>query len=292
MNTKKEIVDKIYKILWEDQTSTVFDKEWEVVPKMNEIVDKICRCNVTNILTQTKIRGWILDFLYEEKTIRIPETKRLMEDIDENSTSITLDKPDDLPASWYISIEWNIIKYWAINDWVLSQLTWINWYHKAGSTVYFAYQMPSKVLKPADIFDNENQTLLSFVDFRENIWFRRCYTIKPHKWKKMAVFYNIDSPVMISYSKRLDPMETDDDECWLPDDYWIKIIPNLVCWELLIDTSEVQKGERLLSIWYAELEDMYSFYATPTKQFRKKIKVAPMIIWERDDFIPNAQTIW
>ena len=60
--------------------------------------------------------------------------------------------------------------------------------------------------------------------------------------------------------------------------------------EWLIDS--VQKGERLLSIWYAELEDMYSFYATPTKQFRKKIKVASMIIWERDDFIPNAQTIW
>ena len=74
MNTKKEIVDKTYFILWEDQSSTVFDKEGEVVPKINDTVDQICRCNVTNILTWQKIRGGILDFLYEEKCL---ELKRL-----------------------------------------------------------------------------------------------------------------------------------------------------------------------------------------------------------------------
>ena len=81
MNTKKEIVDKIYKILWEEQDSTVFDKEGDVVPKINETIDKICRCNVTNILTQQKIRGWILDFLYEERAIKIPHQMMLMEAI-------------------------------------------------------------------------------------------------------------------------------------------------------------------------------------------------------------------
>ena len=84
-------------------------------------------------------------------------------------------------------------------------------------------------------------------------------------------------------------METDTDECGLPDDYWKKIVPYLVAWELLIDTSEVEKGQKLLQIWYWELEDMYSFYATPNKQFRKKIKVMPMTngyLWERDDLVP------
>jgi hypothetical protein len=51
MNTKKEIVDKTYYILGEDQSSTVFDKEGAVVPKINTTIDQICRCNVTNILT-------------------------------------------------------------------------------------------------------------------------------------------------------------------------------------------------------------------------------------------------
>jgi hypothetical protein len=51
MNTKKEIVDKTYYILGEEQSSTVFDKEGTVVPKINTTVDQICRCNVTNILS-------------------------------------------------------------------------------------------------------------------------------------------------------------------------------------------------------------------------------------------------
>lgn len=289
MNTKKEIVDKIYYLLWEEQTSTVFDKEWEVVPRMNECIDKICRCDVKNILTDQKIRGWILDFLYEEKTIKIPKAKQLLADIDETTKVITLDNTDDLPKSWYLEIEWNIISYNGIDEWwVLLKVNWVNWYHPMTATVHFAYMMPSKVLKPADIYDNEFQIALKFLDFREFKWYTRCYTIKPCNWKKFALFYNIESPVTISYSKRLDEMETDEDECGLPDKYGVNIVPNLVAWELLIDTSEVDKGQRLLQIWYARLEDMYSFYATPNKRFRKKIRVAPMTnnTIDVDDLVP------
>jgi len=290
MNTKKEIVDKIYYLLWEDQTSTVFDKEGEVVPKVNEVVGKICRCEVKNILTDTKIRGWILDFLYEEKTIKVPRAKQLMEDITESTTSITLDNIDDLASTGFIEIEWNIISYWAIDtDWKLIKLGWINWFHWAWATVRLAYQMPSKVLKPADLYDTQLGVRLKFMDFREFKSDLSCYTLKPSNGRKYAIFYNIENPVTISYTKKLDEMESDDDECGLPDDYGKKIIPNLVAGELLIDTSEWEKGKSLLQIWYAELEDMYSFYATPNKQFRKKIRVRPMTngyMWDIDDLPP------
>jgi hypothetical protein len=123
----------------------------------------------------------------------------------------------------------------------------------------------------------EYEEILKFVDFREKkIDWQRCYTLKPYKWRKVAVFFNIEAPVTVSYTKKLEPMSLDNDECWLPDDYWIKIVPYIVAGQLLIDTSEVQKWEKLLAIWYSELEDMYSYYATPAKQFRKKIKTAPL----------------
>lgn len=286
MNTKKEIIDKIYYLLWEDQTSTVFDKEWEVAPKCNEVIDKICRCEVKNILTDTKIKGWILDFLYEERTIKLPRSKRLNADLDTDSTTITLSDVDDLPTTGFIEIEWNVISYWGIDDdWLLIKIGWVNWYHWQGAEVHFAYQMPSKVLKPADIYDTKEWYRLRFMDFREYKWFLDCYTLKPSNGKKFAIFYNRENPVTISYLKRLDEMTTDDDECWLPDDYWKKIVPYIVAWELLIDTSEVDKWQKLLQIWYWELEDMYSFYATPNKQFRKRIKVSPMrsSIYDVDD---------
>ena len=282
MNTKKEIVDKIYKILWEEQDSTVFDKEGDVAPKINEIIDKICRCEVTNILTQQKIRGWILDFLYQEKTIKIPHQMMLMEAINEDSTTLKLDRWDELPNAWYLSINWNIVSYNGIDtDWTLLKVTGINWFHDVKTKVNFAYLMPSKVLKPADIFDNQFWWLLKFSDFRENNIYERWYTLKPYNWKKIAIFYNIQDTVTLSYLKRLDPMESDEDECGLPDDYWVRIVPYLVTWIILIDTSEVDKWQKLLQIWYSELEDMYSYYATANKQFRKKIKTAPLY-----DFLP------
>lgn len=279
MNTKKEIVDKTYYILWEDQSSTVFDKEWEVVPKINTTVDQICRCNVTNILTWQKIRGGILDFLYEERTIAIPKCKNTMEDIDVDSGYIKLDSLDWLPSRWNLEINGNIVSYNGLesNDSAVLKVSGIDWPHAAWSSVHFAYLLPESMIKASDFYDIEFEKTLKFIDFREPRQdYERCYTIKPFKWRKVAVFYNVDWPVFISYTKKLEPMEADDDECGLPDDYWVKIIPYLVAWQLLIDTSEVNKGEKLLAIGYSELEDMYSYYATPTKKFRKQIKTTPL----------------
>lgn len=280
MNTKKEIVDKTYYILGEDQSSTVFDKEGTVVPKINTTIDQICRCNVTNILTQQKLRGGILDFLYEERTLKIPRVKKTQEELDVNAAYILLDNVDWLPIGWYLEIDWNIINYDGIsqeNNAIL-KVNWVNGYHEVNSSVNFAYILPEKVIKAADFYDVRYERMLKFIDFREERnHFERCYTIKPYRWRKVAVFYNIDDePIMISWTKKLEPLESDDDECWLPDDYGVKIVPYLVAWALLIDTSEIQKGEKLLQIWYSELEDMYSYYATPTKKFRKKIKTTPL----------------
>ena len=280
MNTKKEIVDKTYYILGEDQSSTVFDKEGTVVPKINTTVDQICRCNVTNILTGQKIRWGILDFLYEDKTINVPKVKQIMNEIDINSQYIDLDTLDWLPTRWYLEINGNVISYdWldTVNNSVL-KVNGINGTHAVGSKAHFACVLPSNIIKAADFYDVEYEQALRFIDFRESRTdYSRCYTIKPHKWRKVAIFFNLNnSPIMISYTKKLEPMESDEDECGLPDDYGVRILPYLVAWALLIDTSEVAKWEKLLAIWYAELEDMYSFYATPVKQFRKKIKTTPL----------------
>ena len=280
MNNKKEIVDKTYYILGEDQSSTVFDKEGAVVPKINTTIDQICRCNVTNILTWQKIRWWILDFLYEDKTMTIPRVKKTLNDINVNSTYIILDTLDWLPERWYLEIDWNIITYGGLDtvDGAVIQVNGINGDHKANADVHFAYAFNENIMKPSDFFDIQYNEILKFIDYREKRPdYYRCYTIKPYKWKKVAIFYNIDNaPILISYTKKIEPMTSDEDECWLPDDYGVKIVPYIVAWQLLIDTSEVQKAERLLAIWYAELEDMYSYYATPTKQFRKKIKTIPL----------------
>lgn len=284
MNTKKELVDRVYALLWEDQTSTVFDKEWEVIPKINDTIKDICRCKITNLITWLDIKWGLLDFLYQEKTLEIPKMKRLLEDIDENSEYMTLDSVDWLPDEWYVEIQWNVIWYERIDGNRLYWLNGVNWPHKAArGVVHFAYVLPDNMIKASDFFDITRDTILKLVDFREDKGCMRCYAIKPFaKDQKVAIFYNIDWPVQITYSEYLEEMEDDEDECGFPENFWIRIIPYIVVWEMLIDTEESNRGKELLQIWYGSLEDMYAFYATPAKQFRKKLRAKWMNPWYLD----------
>ena len=280
-NTKKELIDMCYHLLWEDESSNVFDKNGKVIPRMNSVIDDICRCKVTNLITNTDIRGWLLDFLYNEKTLNVPESKKLIGDIDEDSTDIILSDTVGMPESWYVEINWNIIWYSGITENSLLDVSWINGIHHWGnSVVNFVYLFPEDLIKVSDFFDIDRQNDLEAVDFRDRDSIRthkRCFAIKPYKGnRKCAIFYNFSWPVLISFSKKLEVMELDDDECGFPDDYWMKIIPYITIWSLLIDTSESEKGQELLMIWYSALENMYQFYATPVKKFRKKIGVRPM----------------
>ena len=210
MNTKKEIVDFTYYLLWEDQSSTVFDKEGKVVPKIKSIIDQICRCNITNIITQQKIRGWVLDFLYKEETIKIPKVKKTLEEIDINTQYILLDSVDWLPTRWYLELDWNIISYnWlSLENNALLKVSWINGYHDASSTVHFAYLLPETLIKTTDFYDVTYKEMLEFIDFRdERLNFERCYTIKPYKWRKVAIFYNINAPVQSAVCKLYPPVK-------------------------------------------------------------------------------------
>lgn len=280
MNTRKEIVDKIYDILWEDQTSDVFNKETKVLPKIKEIIDDICRCKVTNLNTWMDIHWGLLDFLYMEKTIYVPEPKRLMWDIYEDSDKIVLNNADWLPVEWwYVEINGNIISYTSISNDTLEWVVWINGiHHWWSSIVNFVYVFPEDLCKVSDFFDIKYKKMLDSVDFRDRDPTRtkRCYSVKPYNDRKCAIFFNCEGSILITWSKLLPEMEEDDDECGFPSDYWLKIIPYLVTGYLLVDTSESQKGKELLQIWYNSLEDMYQFYATPVKKFRKKIGVTPM----------------
>jgi hypothetical protein len=37
------------------------------------------------------------------------------------------------------------------------------------------------MLKAADFYDIERENMLKFIDFREEIGYQRCYTLKPNK---------------------------------------------------------------------------------------------------------------
>ena len=280
MNTLKEIVDKTYFLLWNiDQTSTVYDKVGEVIPRIKSCIRKICRCETTNIITNQDIRGWLLDFLYKEKTVTVPSSKTLMSDIDEESTTIELSDVDWLSTTGgFLEINGNIFQYGAINGTTLSDIQGINWKHEAKSVINFVFMMKEELIKIYDLFDITRKKTLTSFDFREREpRMGRSYTIKPYKGKKAIIFMNCEWPILVTWAENVDEMEDDDDECGLPENYGTEIVPYIVAWELLIDTAERDKWQTHLLQGYSSLEEMYRFYATPNKKFRKKIGITPMV---------------
>jgi len=278
MNTKKELIDRIYFLLWEDQTSPVFDKEKVIMPSIHSVIDDICRCKITNIITGQTIKWGLLDFVYKEKTLNIPRSIILNQDIDEETAVAEVSSTQGLKEQGILEVNGNIFTYWGKSTNELYEISGINGYHKKGSQIFSAYKFPGSIIKASDFWDIEKDKQLELVDFREGKKTSPCYCIKPTKGGKVAVFYNFEWPVRISYTSSLAKMESDDDECGFPEDYGIKILPYLVVGELLINTSEISKGKELLAKGYSALEDMYSFYATPAKQYRKKIKSASLTL--------------
>ena len=50
-NTLKQILDKVYWILGEDETSTIYHKEKMIIPSIHSVRDDIISGEITNILT-------------------------------------------------------------------------------------------------------------------------------------------------------------------------------------------------------------------------------------------------
>lgn len=272
MNTKKEIIDEIYYLLGEDQNAPVFDKEGKVMPKLHALIDAICRGKVANLITGQAIKSGLLDFIKKEKRIKVIRSMTLSEEIDEESETISLSSTQELKDEGVLAINGNIIRYNGKTDTQLLNISGVNGWHKAGSQVFFAFALPPQVIKVYDVWDNEGERTLPFVDMREQSKYAPHYTVKSQNGKQYLIFVNYEGSATISMTEKIDPMERDDDVCGLPDQYGLKILPPLIAGELLINTSEMQKGKELLIMGYNALEDMYSFYATPTKPWRKTIK--------------------
>ena len=248
------------------------------MPSIHSVIDDICRCKITNIITGQTIKWGLLDFVYKEKTLNIPRSIILNQEIDEETAVAKVSSTQGLKEQGILEVNGNIFTYWGKSANELSEISGINGYHKKGSQIFSAYKFPGSIIKASDFWDIEKDKQLELVDFREGKKTSPCYCIKPTKGGKVAVFYNFEWPVRISYTSSLTKMESDDDECGFPEDYGIKILPYLVVGELLINTSEINKGKELLAKGYSVLEDMYSFYATPAKQYRKKIKSASLTL--------------
>ena len=278
-NTLKEIVDDVYYILWEEQSSTIFDKEKNVIPNINKTILDICKGQVRNRLTKSMMRSGLLWFLYKEEIYKIPTVKTIQNEANSGDTSIELSDVVDLPTSWYLYIFGMFIEYNGIANNTISLVEWLKNKISQWEKARFSIKKDIQTIQYNDIREYETNIKLEYYNFQNlPVHSHRAYTIKPYEQSEYLIFDSYTWKVIVPYIDKPEKLENNDDICVLPDNYWISIVSKLVAWDLLIQDSQLTKGQNALNEGYDKLVEMYNFYCEPIKQKRKSVKVRPICL--------------
>lgn len=269
--TRDQIKDRVYQLLWETSDVAEFDELTIVVPKMNNIVDRICKWSIVSITDKRKYRAWYLPFLHVTAFYTFVQPKSNTVAVATSDTEITVDTTKYLDATsldpQYLLINGDIIQYTGKTSTQFTGVTWISVVHQKWQLVYQLYKAPSAVSKPYNLFqqiDTQTRREVDHVDFRKPIYHHRYYSILRDGSQDLLniVWYSWDDIFTLDYIKQSDDMTTGSSICTIPDA--IELVAQITAWELLWENEEYEDGTTKLDHWYTLLDEMYTFYAKQT----------------------------
>lgn len=269
MATRDDIVTRVYQLLGDPSDVEEFDEETVVLPKIEDIVSRICKWIYINPVNAQVFRSGYLPFLDAKAFYTSVQPIALQDDVATNDVVISFDTTNFL-NTWgdYIYINGDIIKYTGKTSTTITGVTWIWTTHKAGDLVYQLYKLPTSITKPFTLFrmwGNQNQQKVAHVDFRQPILENNYYTIL-RDWSQdllnIVGFWG-ELTFMMIYIDKNSTMSTPSSECIIPD--CTEIVAHLVAGELLYEYEEYEDWPTKLQHGCALLNEMYMFYAKQTK---------------------------
>lgn len=285
MATFQDIIIETYALLWEpsDWTSD-YDEATRVKPRINDVLNRICKGNVRNLVNQQRIMAGELPFLKRDAFIQSVQPKAIQTAITISSTQIELDTTDYL-TSGSILLWQDIISYTGKTATELTGVSWINISHNWWEKAYQLYPLPNNISLPFTLFvldRNGEQKEVWYVDYRyptdahffytiltDNSWANFLH-IRDDSDRRYKMVYYVNSVLLVN-SWDISP---------IPDPYSTSVIAPIVAGELLWDTEELEDAQSKLSRWYANLVEMYDYYNSMIKKNRDKVVVVnPWFNW-------------
>lgn len=282
-NTLKEISDYVYFVLGEEETSTIFNKEKIIIPSINRVRNKICRWEVKNILQNRTLRCWDVAFLHRDFLFKEDWNTYPIKSVDYNTKTVELNTEEGKTIETISNEKWAMIIDWILVEY--ESFTWNSFVWCEGlkeihydKTVKIAHKIDIDVSKPVDVFNVENNEKLEEFKPNEKIIHNNSYTIyRDNQWKdRYLVIHWFKGIIRVGCQIKFANMIKPTDECWLPDDYWIEAIANIVAGEVLVKTSEVNKWQMILNEWYSAVAELFSTNNNERKANRRRIKATPM----------------
>jgi len=260
-NTSQDkIISRIYNdILKVSINSTVFklDTTKEFI---NEIQSSLLMWDYID-LTWKKHRETKYSFLYKKQYLNILDTVSNV--ISDSQVGESINTWSNTFTSWYVYINWNVIKYNSNVSWVLSGLSWQSRNVKQWDKVTEVFKLDINNFKTVDVW----------VDFW-SVWYKLLYKDETNRSLKtwytvINDYYNnkyikfewVDNwAITITYLRNIPNISTTINSI-IPWDYGIKILPYMVAARHLQLWDEFNKRVEIERIWlqaYEQLKYNYS----------------------------------
>lgn len=277
MAIRDEIVARTYQLLGEPSDVEEFDETEVVLPKIENVVGRICKWIFINPVDKQVYRWGYLPFLDASVFYTGVLPTSLTAAVATSDTTISFDATGFLTASvgdpQYIYVNGDIIKYTWKTSTTITGVTGIGVAHSSGDTVYQLYKLPSQITKPFSlrkIVNSVTRYKIEHLDFRKEVGRSQYYTILRDGTTDLLniVGYGVDKFQMIYVDKNT-TMSTWSTECIIPE--CTEMVAHLSAGELLWEYEEYDDGKTKIDHWCALLAEMYAFYAKQTKDTDKRI---------------------
>lgn len=285
-NTVGQISNRVYDYLSEPTTSTQYDFNSVVLPKIQKINDQICSGEMKDIVKNGDVIYKAGDLRFLRDQIYIPYVKPTATSLTVNpwDVTITVWSTNGFATSGSLWLWWQIVTYTGVAG---NQFTGCSgvivllnpWY-----TVYQTYELPSVADRTFQLFniDTLGQEIeIPEEDFKfsqNNIsYFKIVWDTNTSDKNYIYInWYYTNVVFMLYYYRKPTTYTTTADICDLPDNFWVEVIAPLVAGELLFETELDAQARNLLMTWYANLHVFFNKFTSFNKKFRDKVQYKPV----------------
>lgn len=257
--------------------------------KINELLSHIYRWEVVSILDpEVKYVAWRLRFTEKNAYIESNGTSLTTTIHEVWDTEMNCDTSKLAIASpWspkHIVIMGQVIQYTWQSATQITGVTGIASSIKSWAMIRQVHKLPDGCNKPEGLrwqVNEANPAKVPFFDSRGEMDVTAYFTIlnddsTTAQYIQIMGYDDSNYPFKLTYYKKFTYLVNDSDECELPEDFMETVCSNIVAWEWLYTTEQVEAGTILLMKWYAALQQLFSEYASPVKHYRQTVKVKPM----------------
>lgn len=280
MATRSEIVSETFIQLWEPSDSSNYDATTVVIPKINQIVSRICKKILINPTTQQRHTAWDLPFLRGTEFYSSVHKRSLSDEVEIGDTTVSL-ITTWLDSAWALMVSQDIIKYTNSTATTITWVTGVDVDQPSWTIVHRLFALPTGITKPFTMFRFDSKGCryeIPYIDYRYPTQASYYYSIVVDtdgtEYLMFVWCWQNDTFVLNYYINSTD-MTTDGAVCVIPDPYALTVVPALVAWRLLREREETEDAATKLASGFSWLEEMFSYYNSMNEKNRQTILSTP-----------------